>query len=156
MALCPNLNKGGDHMFYVGLSENLDNDIVSMADFLVQTRRAESRAEALCQLMREGVSHLSQTKIKLTVDPELKKITHESEPEFQFMNPDIAEKLTNYKLLIMENKELRGQLDMVTAELQRVNRIQFKKRLEEQAVEKRQEMLYNFTDPSLALGFQNN
>jgi len=143
-------------MFYVGLSENLDNDIVSMADFLVQTRRAESRAEALCQLMREGVSHLSQTKIKLTVDPELKKITHESEPEFQFMNPDIAEKLTNYKLLIMENKELRGQLDMVTAELQRVNRIQFKKRLEEQAVEKRQEMLYNFTDPSLALGFQNN
>jgi hypothetical protein len=138
----PNLNMGGKHMFYVGLNKNLDDDIVAMADFLVETRRAESRTEALCQLMREGISHFSQTKIKHTVDPELKKIAHEPEQKFQFMNPDLTAKLTNYKLLIMENKELRGQLNMVTAELQRVNRMRSKKQLEEQAVGKRQEMIF--------------
>ncbi|MDR3542096.1 MAG: hypothetical protein P4L69_14175 [Desulfosporosinus sp.] len=128
-------------MFYVGLRENRDNDIVSMADFLVETKRAESRTEALLQLMREGMLRVSQTRLKLIVDSELKMNNPEPEPEFQFMNSEIPSNLTNYKSLIMENKELRGQLEMVAHELQRVNRMGLKKQLEEQAKENRQKAI---------------
>lgn len=130
-------------MYYVSLRENLDDDIVSMADFLVVTERAESRNEALRQLMREGISHLSQTETRLMVDPEPNKITSEPVPEFQFNNPETVSKLTDYKLLIMENKELRGQLNMVANELQRLNRMWLKKQFMEQAEENIQRALKN-------------
>ena len=61
-------------MFYIHLCENRDYDIVSMADLLVETERAESRTEALRQLMREGMFHLSQTEIRRLVDPKSKAV----------------------------------------------------------------------------------